>query len=130
MSKYRITLDGKVNEMESELLDGEESVARPAVEAPIVQGSGVVNPDVRVADPSLHTQTHVGKGSVVSPMPGTITAVLAGPGDEVSKGQTVLILEAMKMENDIVAPKDGSVGRLFVEAGQAVQGGELLFEMA
>lgn len=130
MSKYRITLDGKVYEMEIELLDGEEPAGCHTAEAPAVQGSRSASSDVRVADPSLHTQTHVGKGSVVSPMPGTITAVLAGPGDEVSKGQTVLILEAMKMENDIVAPKDGSVGRLFVEAGQAVQGGELLFEMA
>lgn len=130
MSKYRITLDGKVYEMEIELLDGDVS-APQTVDAPrLAQMGKTSSSDVRVIDPSLHTQTHVNNGSVLSPMPGTITAILVGPGEVVSKGQTVLVLEAMKMENDIAAPRDGSVGQLFVEMGQTVQGGEALFEMA
>lgn len=133
MSKYRITLDGKVYEMEVELLDdaGAGSVQSRGVKpAQNVAASPAASADVRVADPSMHSETHVNENVVSSPMPGTVSALLAGPGQTVAKGQTVLVLEAMKMENDITAPKDGTVGRLFVEEGQAVQGGAPLFEMA
>lgn len=128
MSKYRITIDGKTYEMEVELIDGTSHVtSAPATSAPI---TGNTRADVRVIDPSVHTETHVSVDTVLSPMPGTVSAVLVGPGEAVSKGQTVLILEAMKMENDIVAPREGAIGELFVGSGQTVQGSEPLFRMA
>lgn len=133
MSKYRITLDGKVYEMEVELLDGIGSGATKGRGVRPTQGvaaGSAACADVRVADPAVHSETHVDEDVVTSPMPGTVSALLAGPGQTVTKGQTVLVLEAMKMENDITAPKDGTIGRLFVEERQAVQGGVPLFEMA
>ncbi len=62
----------------------------------------------------------VGSGSVVVPMQGTIVKVTVAVGDEVTTGQTVCLLEAMKMENTILADKDGTVAEIKVEPGQAV----------
>jgi biotin carboxyl carrier protein len=62
-------------------------------------------------------------------MPGRVVQVLAAEGTEVAAGQGVLVLEAMKMENEIQADSAGVVARLFVEPGQAVEGGDPLFEI-
>ena len=130
MSRYRITIDGKVYEMEVELIDGSNSVSGQDKPSVPTSSGAMTRSDVRVIDPSVHTETHVRSNAVMSPMPGTVVAVLVGPGETVSKGQTVLVLEAMKMENDIPAPKDGTIAKLFVGEGQTVQGGAPLFEMA
>jgi pyruvate carboxylase subunit B len=63
-------------------------------------------------------------------MPGRVVEVLAEEGTEVAAGQGVLVLEAMKMENEIQAESAGVVAKLFVEPGQAVEGGDPLFEIA
>ena len=68
-------------------------------------------------------------GSVSSPMPGTILKVNVAQGDTVQAGQTVLVLEAMKMENEIAAPKAGVIAQLAVQAGQTVANGEFLFSV-
>ncbi|WCO68597.1 acetyl-CoA carboxylase biotin carboxylase subunit [Iamia majanohamensis] len=67
-----------------------------------------------------------GSGSVVVPMQGTIVKVTVAVGDEVTTGQTVCLLEAMKMENTIVADKDGTVAEIKVEAGQAVNANDVV----
>ena len=59
-------------------------------------------------------------------MPGKIIAVKAAAGEAVKKGQVVVVLEAMKMENDIVAPQDGTVATINVAAGQSVESGAVL----
>ena len=59
-------------------------------------------------------------------MPGKIVAVKVNPGDAVKKGQVVLVLEAMKMENDIVAPEDGTVASVNVAVGSTVEAGETI----
>ncbi|MFZ2898198.1 MAG: biotin/lipoyl-containing protein [Saprospiraceae bacterium] len=64
-----------------------------------------------------------------APMPGLVLQILAGPGDEVKRGEALLILEAMKMENVIKSPGDGVVGQVSVEKGQAVDKGQVLFRM-
>lgn len=62
------------------------------------------------------------KGEIIpSPMPGTIIKVNFKTGETVKKGQSILILEAMKMENDIVSPKDGVITNIFVSAGDTVK---------
>jgi biotin carboxyl carrier protein len=65
-----------------------------------------------------------GESHVRAIMPGRVVKILVGEGDEVRKGQGLLILEAMKMENEIVAPRDGKVASLPVEAGKAVENGD------
>lgn len=66
---------------------------------------------------------------VTAYMPGRVVAVLVEEGGEVKAGQGVVVLEAMKMQNEIQAEHDGVVSRVFVSPGQAVEGGDPLFEM-
>jgi acetyl-CoA/propionyl-CoA carboxylase biotin carboxyl carrier protein len=71
--------------------------------------------------------SHTGaKDAVVSPMQGTVLAVEVAEGDEVAAGQVICIVEAMKMENEITAHRDGRVTELAVEQGQAVGNGETI----
>jgi biotin carboxyl carrier protein len=71
----------------------------------------------------------VGDGRVKAPIPGVITRVLVQPGEEVEAGQALLVLEAMKMENEIRSPRPGAVRSVHVAPGQKVGGGDLLIEV-
>lgn len=71
-----------------------------------------------------------GDGVVRSPMPGKIVSVSIAVGDAVTKGQPIMILESMKMENTIASPIDGTVSAVLVAAGDAVQHGQTLAEIA
>lgn len=68
-------------------------------------------------------------GSVKAPMPGRVVKVLVHPGTRVTKGEGVVVVEAMKMENELVAPISGSVERVLVNAGDAVERGAPLVEI-
>jgi len=89
-----------------------------------------------VADPLTHLARQ-GAGSrgakrseqVTAYMPGRVVAVLVAEGEAVRAGQGVLVLEAMKMQNEIQAEHDGTIKRVCVAAGEAVEGGDLLFEL-
>lgn len=70
-----------------------------------------------------------GGSPVISPLPGVIIKVLVNPGDKVTKGQKLMILEAMKMENDIKAPKDGTVASIAVSVNDNVQEGVTLLTL-
>ncbi len=74
------------------------------------------------------TGTSVGSGeiSIKSPMPGLIAAIPVTEGQEVKQGQTVIVLESMKMQNELKAPRDGTVQRISVAAGQSVEQNKLL----
>jgi biotin carboxyl carrier protein len=91
---------------------------------------------VEVLDPLafLAQQSSSGKAArrrqrVTAYMPGRVVAVLAEAGQAVTTGQGIVVLEAMKMQNEIVAEHDGVLKALFVQPGQAVEGGDPLFEM-
>jgi acetyl-CoA/propionyl-CoA carboxylase biotin carboxyl carrier protein len=83
---------------------------------------------------SLHEQprtlraedAHAHDGDITSPMPGSVIAVHAGQGDAVTKGQPLVVVEAMKMEHTLTAPVDGTVGEVLVRVGQQVKVDELL----
>jgi biotin carboxyl carrier protein len=75
----------------------------------------------------LDTQHKVDE--IRAPMPGLVLQILVGPGEEVKRGDTLLILEAMKMENVIKSPGDGLIGQVSVEKGQPVDKGQVLFRM-
>ena len=72
---------------------------------------------------------HHAAGELTAPMPGQVRAVNVGEGDRVTKGQTLLVLEAMKMEIRIHAPQDGTVKKLFVQLGQTVEREQGLIEI-
>ncbi len=71
-----------------------------------------------------------GEGEIPAPLAGTVSKILVKEGDSVKAGQTVLVLEAMKMETEINAPSDGKVEKVLVEERQAVQGGQGLIKVA
>lgn len=63
---------------------------------------------------------------IIAPIPGRVSRVLVAPGDQISRGDGIVVVEAMKMENELRAPRDGVVGTIDVEEGQGVDGGALL----
>jgi pyruvate carboxylase subunit B len=71
----------------------------------------------------------IAPGAVTAPMPGKVLRVLVREGDRVSVGQGLLILEAMKMENEIPSPKDGVVKRILIKEGDTVDTGQPLIEI-
>lgn len=129
MSKYRITLDGKTYEMDVEHLGANGAVIAPAKVAAPVAAPAAVAPKAAPAPAAAKPAANAGSGSVVAPMPGTILKVLKKDGDAVKAGDVVLVLEAMKMENEITAPVDGAIASLSLAEGSTVGGGDLLFEV-
>lgn len=131
MSKYRINLAGKTYEMEVERIDETVSTSEEPISSVWNQESKVntSNPNVQIIDPAASKRT-INEGNIVhSPMPGTIIKILVKNGDIVKKGQIILILEAMKMENEITAPRNGIIAGLNVIEKDTVQSGMILFEI-
>ncbi len=71
-----------------------------------------------------------GVGALVAPMPGVILAVSVQPGDVVTRGQEVAVLEAMKMQNSVKSPRDGTIAEVCVAAGQAIGHGDAIVRFA
>ena len=117
MKNYRITVNGTSYDVSvEELAGGVAPVAAPVAAAPVAAPAPAAAPAAK----------SVGAGSikVASPMPGKILDVKANVGDAVKKGQVILILEAMKMENEVVAPEDGTVASIDVASGATVEAGD------
>jgi biotin carboxyl carrier protein len=70
-----------------------------------------------------------GMRKIIAPMPGKVVRLLAAPGDEVEAGQAVLVIEAMKMQNELKAPQKGRVAKLYAGEGAAVEAGQILAEI-
>ena len=109
MKKYRVTVNGTVYEVELEELTG-------AAPAPVSAPASAPAP---AAAPAAGEQ-------ITAPMPGTILAVNVSAGQAVKKGEVLMILEAMKMENEIMCPRDGVVASVHTSKGSAVESGALL----
>lgn len=130
MAKYKVSLNGKIYEVEVEkgeaiLLD-EYDVACPQV-APAPQASAQVAPAPQVASAP---QVSASASAVKAPLPGAVVAVKAQVGQAVKAGDAIVIIEAMKMENEIVAPTSGTIKALYVQKGSSVQTDAPLFEIA
>jgi biotin carboxyl carrier protein len=129
MSKYRITLEGKTYEMEIELV-AENGVQQPMAKKEYREFKGAPkDTNVNVVNPSLQKQTVNNTGAVTAPMPGTVIKIDKGEGTAVKAGELVLVLEAMKMENEILAPVDGTITKMNCTVGGTVAGGEVMFEV-
>ena len=85
--------------------------------------------EARPEGPEVADDEMGGEGVIKALMPGRIVRVLVAKGDSVAKGAGLLVLEAMKMENEIQSPIDGVVDELFVESGQTVEGGAELIHI-
>ncbi|MGE5234440.1 MAG: biotin/lipoyl-containing protein [Acidobacteriota bacterium] len=95
-----------------------------------ILGVEVLDPLARLAQQGAGRDAADGPQRVTAYMPGRVVSVLVAAGDEVQPGQGVVVLEAMKMQNEIQSERAGVVGRVFVRPGQAVDGGDPLFELA
>ena len=129
MSKYRISLEGKIYEMEIELV-GEKTAQQPAARKEYKEfKSAPKDTNVNVVDPARQKQVVNNTGAVAAPMPGTVIRIDKKTGDTVKARELVLILEAMKMENEILAPADGTIAVMNCTEGGTVSGGDILFEV-
>ena len=129
--KYKITLNGRTYEVEVEagkamLLDEYEAIApaAPAAAAPVAAA-----PAAAPSAPAAPVVTGAGE-PVTAPMPGTILKVNVTNGQAVKAGTVLCVLEAMKMENEIMAPKDGTVTQVVVSKGSSVDTGAPLVVLA
>ena len=123
--KYKVTLRNKTYEVEVEngeamLLDEYEAAA-PAAPAPAAAAPAAA-PAAAAPAPAAAAPTAAGE-QVTSPMPGTILDVRVSQGEQVKAGQFMLILEALKMENEIVAPHDAVIAQVVVNKGAKVETG-------
>ena len=111
MKKYRVTVNGTAYEIELEELTGAAPAAAPAA---------------ATAPAPAAAAAPAGGEQVTSPMPGTILSVNVAAGDAVKRGQVLMSLEAMKMENEIMCPCDGKVVSVNTSKGSSVESGTLL----
>lgn len=114
MKKYKVIANGVEYEVLIELLSDD---AAPSVQSAVT------------AEPAKPAAVPAGEGAVKAPLTGSITTVNVKAGDSVKKGQVLMILEAMKMENEILAPCDGTVTSVSVTAGTQVDAGVVLCNM-
>lgn len=122
MKNYRITVNGTSYDVSvEELAGGVAPAAAPVAAAPVAAPAPAASAPAPAAK-----SAGAGSIKVASPMPGKILDVKANVGDAVKKGQVILILEAMKMENEVVAPEDGTVASIDVASGATVEAGDTL----
>ncbi len=120
MKNYRITVNGTAYDVAVEELGA--GVA-PVAAAPVAAAPAAPAPK---AAPAPTASGAAGGITVSSPMPGKILSVKASVGQAVKKGDVILVLEAMKMENEVVAPEDGTIATINVAANDSVEAGDTL----
>ena len=111
MKAYKVNVNGNVYEITIEVID-KADIKAPAAPAPAPAAAPVAAP--------------AGAQTISAPMPGTILKVNVSNGQAVKKGDVLMVLEAMKMENEILAPNDGTVSSVNVAQGATVESGTVL----
>lgn len=131
MKQFNITVNGKTYQVEVEEVGGDTvpvSVSRPA--APQAPRPVPVPQPIQASQPAPATSVpkDIPAGGIVvnAPMPGTILDIRVTEGRAVKTGEVLMILEAMKMENEIMAPHDGTVASIHIAKGASVNSGDVL----
>ena len=125
MKNYRITVNGTVYDVAVEELGQGAVAAAPVAAAPAPAAAPVAAAPAAPAAAPKASGTE-GSVKVTAPMPGKILGVKASVGQAVKKGDVIIVLEAMKMENEVVAPEDGTVASINVSEGASVESGDVL----
>jgi biotin carboxyl carrier protein len=126
MKRYNITVNGTTYEVVVEEA-GSEAAYTPA--APVAAPAAPVAAP-KAAAPKAAPAGKAGSVEVTAPMPGTILAINVTVGQSVKKGETVCVLEAMKMENDIPAPQDGVVASINLQKGASCSANDVIITLA
>ncbi len=134
MKQFKITVNGKTYDVAVEETNGAISApAAPVAVAPVAAAPAAPAPapaaEAAPAPAAPVATDTTGAEKVNSPMPGNILDIKVAVGDAVKNGQTLLILEAMKMENEIKAPCDGTVAGVHISKGDTVDSGALLISL-
>lgn len=120
MKRFRVNVDGQFFEVEVEEIEaGAAAPVKAAMNLTPPASPSVTTAPKQTAAPAKPV-TNGASNSIKAPMPGSILSVKVKEGDQVKAGQVLLILEAMKMENEIVAPKDGVINKIYIATGQSV----------
>ncbi len=119
--KLKVSVNGIDYDVEVEVAQE----PRPDIGALLVGGTSAYG-----ITPTAAKAPATSSNALTAPISGTVVKVLVAEGDAVKGGDTVVVLEAMKMETEITAPADGTVARVEVSVGDAVQGGQALIEWA
>jgi glutaconyl-CoA/methylmalonyl-CoA decarboxylase subunit gamma len=130
MKKFNITVNGVVYQVEvEEIKDGAVAAAPKVAAVPAEkEGAPALKPEAKLNFKS--SAVPEGATKIEAPMPGNIWKVHVREGQEVKEGDVVIILEAMKMENEILAPQNGVVAAIHVAEGRAVNSGDVLISLA
>lgn len=118
--KLKVTVNGVGYDIEVDV----EEPERPTLGA-VVIGGGAAQPTRTTASVKATSAN-----AVVAPLSGAVARILVAEGDEITDGQVLLVLEAMKMETEITAPHAGTVAAVLVDERDSVQGGQALIELA
>lgn len=131
--KYKVTLNNRVYEVEVEqgeaMLVDEYALAAPAPAAPVAAAPVPAAPAAAPMAAAAPVDLAAGE-PVKSPMPGNILKINVTQGQQVSEGDVIMILEAMKMENEIVATRGGTIAQIAVSKGAVVETGAVLAVIA
>ena len=144
MSKFKFTINGKNYEVSVEdkdtnladvVVNGTSYTVQyepqtPVASAPVRKVAAPAAPAAaKTAAAPAPAPAAAGAGAIVSPLPGTVTSVAVAAGAQVKRGDLLLVMEAMKMENDIRSDRDGVVKAVYVAAGKTVMQGDPLVEI-
>jgi len=126
MRTFTVVVNGSAYEVAIEEVRGQGGAAPAPVPAAVTPAPRAQAPAPASPAPSAAPAKEGGEGTVVAPMPGTIADIDVNVGDQVVWGQKLMILEAMKMENEIVSHRDGVVSEIRVSPGALVNTGDVL----
>ena len=137
MKRFNITVNGKAYDVQVEEVGGAAMPAAAVMPAPVQAAAAAPAPSAAPAAASAPAQAAApvadvpaeGAETINAPMPGTILNIQVNAGDQVTKGQVLLVLEAMKMENEIMSPRYGVVAGVHVNKGDSVDSGKLLVSL-
>jgi biotin carboxyl carrier protein len=127
MKKFQITFKGQVYELDVEEIGSAVSTGKKVASSPVSPSAPAPVP-AQAPAPKAAAPIAVPAGAqtVLAPMPGKILAVNIKTGDSVKRGDVIFILEAMKMQNEIMANQDGKISKVNAVVGQTVSTGDVL----